>query len=148
MFVLLLALQCNKGKTSKKQQLLRRGVKKQPNRLLTKLNPSVTHVTPPLYLCRKTQGRRLNKDDLHGSPIELIFFIITKLQFTKQKIKNVTTHIREVTLSINSYNSYQLLSAGFTDTYERFSLHLRNTTVPFTNANNVWSFPIPTFSPG
>ena len=44
MFVLLLALQCNKGKTSKKQQLLRRGVKKQPNRLLTKLNPSVTHV--------------------------------------------------------------------------------------------------------
>ena len=41
-----------------------------------------------------------------------------------------------------------LLSAGFTDTYERFSLHLRNTTVPFTNANNVWSFPIPTFSPG
>ena len=66
----------------------------------------------------------------------------------KQKIKDVTTHIREVTLSINSYNSYQLLSAGFTDTYERFSLHLRNTTVPFTNANNVWSFPIPTFSPG
>ena len=65
-----------------------------------------------------------------------------------QKIKNVTTHIREVTLSIICYNSYQIPPAGFSDTYERFSLHLRNTTVPFTNANNVWSFPIPTFSPG
>ena len=32
----------------------------------------------------------------------------------------MTTHIREVTLSINSYNSYQLLSAGFTDTFRHF----------------------------
>ena len=61
MFVLLLALQCNKGKTSKKQQLLRRGVKKQPNRLLTKLNPSVTHVTPPLYFVSQNTGEEVKQ---------------------------------------------------------------------------------------
>ena len=44
------------GETPKKQQFLRRRVKKQLNRLLTKLNLSVTHVTPPLYLALQNTG--------------------------------------------------------------------------------------------
>ena len=119
------------------------------NRLIRwRFQPLRHFVTPPLYFVSQNTGEEVKQGRSPRITYRAYFFIITKLQFTKQKIKNVTTHIREVTLSINSYNSYQLLSAGFTDTYERFSLHLRNTTVPFTNANNVWSFPIPTFSPG
>ena len=49
------------GETPKKQQFLRRGVKKQPNRLLTKLNPSVTHVTPPLYFALQNTGEEVKQ---------------------------------------------------------------------------------------
>ncbi len=44
--------------------------------------------------------------------------------------------------------SYASATTFFTETKERFSLPLRKVTTPSTKAYNVWSLPIPTFSPG
>ncbi len=44
--------------------------------------------------------------------------------------------------------TYASATTSFTETKERFSLPLRKVTTPSTNAYNVWSLPIPTFSPG
>lgn len=78
-------------------------------------------------------------------------------QVFKSKIqhqKSITTKKRptiscQPSQKINLFKCYAFaVSIATTETKERLSFFLRNSTKPSVKANKVWSLPIPTFAPG
>jgi hypothetical protein len=60
------------------------------------------------------------------------------------KMKGIKKAPGEELFKLNSLNYASVVSNGTTDTNERLSFFLRNSTRPSVSANKVWSLPIPT----
>jgi hypothetical protein len=63
-------------------------------------------------------------------------------------IKNKKGRTEARPLQIVKFVYASAVSNATIETNERLSFFLRNSTIPSVKAYNVWSFPIPTFSPG